>query len=83
MTLVYQPGEIAFDDDTSAKGPGLGAEEKIDHSVNDGIDYSNHPMLERCPWLVRVRMIETALVQDLLDRQQTQTQTHQQQQQVQ
>ena len=52
---------------SAAKGAGLGAQD-------NEIDFANHPMLERCPWLVRVRMIETALVQDLVDQQQTQVQ---------
>ena len=60
--------------DASAKGPRLGINELKDCSDNNEIDYSNHPILERCPWLVRVRMIETALIQDLVDQQQAQVQ---------
>ena len=67
---------------SSAKGLGLDIEPKID-CVEKQNDYSNHPVLRRCPWLVRVRMIETALVQDLLDRQQAQMQKQVQQQQAQ
>ena len=72
-TLIDRPG-MEVHTDASAKGPRLGINELKDCSDNNEIDYSNHPILERCPWLVRVRMIETALIQDLVDQQQAQVQ---------